>query len=119
MLRRMIAIPAKMQPSREKGAQMAGYLRWSGVLLVMLQFAVAGAAGARAQETNQMVQSVVQNVRDSVQYRMTNPLRGRLTKASAAVALRDSVAPGNTYQRASLEQWHYSSKGQGLFKRLD
>ena len=66
----MIAIPAKMQPSREKGAQMAGYLRWSGVLLVMLQFAVAGAAGARAQETNQMVQSVVQNVRDSVQYRI-------------------------------------------------
>ena len=56
---------------------------------------------------------------DSLQYRITNPLRGRLTKASAAVALRDSVAPGNTYQRASLEQWHYSSKGQGLFKRLD
>ena len=56
---------------------------------------------------------------DSVQYRMTNALRGRLTTASAAVALRDSVAPGNAHQRASLEQWNYSSKGQGLFKRLD
>ncbi|GAB3670886.1 hypothetical protein GCM10027594_34800 [Hymenobacter agri] len=56
---------------------------------------------------------------DSVQYRMTNPLRGRLTMASAAVALRDSVASGNAHQRASLEQWNYSSKGQGLFKRLD
>ncbi|MCI1188768.1 hypothetical protein MON38_15175 [Hymenobacter sp. DH14] len=56
---------------------------------------------------------------DSVQYRMTNALRGRLTTASAAVALRDSVAPGNVRQRASREQWNYSSKGQGLFKRFD
>lgn len=56
---------------------------------------------------------------DSVYYRMTNPLRGSLTAASTAQALRDSVAPANAHQRASQEQWNYSSKGQGLFKRLD
>lgn len=46
------------------------YLRRSGVLLIALQFAMESTAGARAQETDQTIQSVVQSVRDSVQYRI-------------------------------------------------
>lgn len=56
---------------------------------------------------------------DSVHYRMTDPLRGTLTAASATLALRDSVAPTNAHQRVSTEQWQNSTTGQGLFKRLD
>ncbi|MET4075237.1 hypothetical protein [Hymenobacter sp. UYCo722] len=62
---------------------------------------------------------VIDVTADSVHYRMTNPLRGSLTAGSASQALRDSVAPANAHQRASTQQWNYSSKGQGLFKRLD
>ncbi|MDO7845054.1 hypothetical protein Q5H92_01705 [Hymenobacter sp. M29] len=56
---------------------------------------------------------------DSVQYRMTNPLRGSLNDASATLALRDSVAPANAHQHVSTQQWENSSTGQGLFKQLD
>lgn len=56
---------------------------------------------------------------DSVHYRMTDPLRGRLTAASATQALHDSVAPANAHQRASTQQWQNSATGQGLFKRID
>ena len=56
---------------------------------------------------------------DSVHYRMTNPLRGSLTAASASLALRDSVAPANDHQRVPTQQWQYTTSGQGLLKRLD
>lgn len=56
---------------------------------------------------------------DSVYYRMTDPLRGPLTTASASAALRDSVAQANAHQGTSLAQWNQSRTEQGLFKRLE
>jgi hypothetical protein len=56
---------------------------------------------------------------DSVFYRLTDALHGALSDASAAQALRDSVAPANANQRLSAQQWHYSTTRQGLFKRFD
>ena len=55
---------------------------------------------------------------DSVYYRMTDPLRGPLTAASAIAALQDSVAAANA-QGTSLAQWNNSRTGQGLFKRVE
>ena len=56
---------------------------------------------------------------DSVYYRMTDPLRGPLTTASATDALRDSVAAANSHQDTVLAQWNNSRTGQGLFKRVE
>lgn len=56
---------------------------------------------------------------DTVYYRMTGALRAPLTAASATLALRDSVTRNNANQRASTQQWHYMTTGQGLFKQLE
>lgn len=55
---------------------------------------------------------------DSVHCHMTNPLRGPLSAASAAQALRDSV-PENGARSFTAAEWHAATTGQGPFKRVD
>ncbi len=56
---------------------------------------------------------------DSVYFRMTGALSAELTDAGVSMALRDSVPPMDARRALSKLQWHYSTTGQGLFKRLD
>jgi hypothetical protein len=56
---------------------------------------------------------------DSVYYKMTNVLRGELSDASAALALRDSLSTAVPINVVAKLQWHYATTGQGMFKPLD
>ncbi|MBO0357935.1 zinc-ribbon domain-containing protein [Hymenobacter sp. BT186] len=56
---------------------------------------------------------------DSVYYKMTNALRGELSDASAALALRDSLSTAVPTNAVAKLQWHYATTGQGMFKPLN
>lgn len=56
---------------------------------------------------------------DSVYYNMTNVLRGELSDASVALALRDSLSTTVPTNVVAKLQWHYATTGQGMFTRLD
>jgi len=55
---------------------------------------------------------------DSVYCNMSNPLRGPLSAASAAQALRDSVA-SNGARGFTAAEWHAATTAPGPFKRVD
>lgn len=56
---------------------------------------------------------------DSVYCRMSAPLRGPLSAASAAQALRDSVPAGSTNRGFTAAEWHTATTAPGPFKRVD
>ncbi|TPG65371.1 hypothetical protein [Hymenobacter nivis] len=55
---------------------------------------------------------------DSVYCNMSNPLRGTLSAASAAQALRDSVA-SNGARGFTAAEWHAATTAPGPFKRVE
>lgn len=56
---------------------------------------------------------------DSVYYKMTDVLRGELSDASAALALRDSLSPAVPMNAVTKLQWHYATTGQGMYKAIN
>lgn len=56
---------------------------------------------------------------DSVYYRMTHELHGKPSDAVASLALRDSVLSMDANRSMTKEQWHFSTTGQGMFRRFD
>lgn len=53
---------------------------------------------------------------DTVYYRTTRQLRGPLTPATAAVALRDSLDPVTGHAHYPVAMWHFLTTGQGRLR---